>query len=779
MDCDHDPALAGDQRGLLGGLTDAQQQAVTHVDGPLLVLAGPGSGKTTVVTRRVAYLVSQGIPAWSILALTFTNKAAGEMRDRIESRLPTDLPGRRGLTVTTFHSFCARLLRRYAAEAGLEQNYSIYDTADQRDAVKQALTRAEMNTKNWSPASVLSEISNAKNKLLDATEYAAQASDFYHRSIAKAYAAYEKILSDNDALDFDDLLMRTANMLRYEPTVREELQDRFQYLLIDEYQDTNHAQFLIAHTLASAHKNICVVGDPDQSIYGWRGADIRNILEFEQHYPDAALVPLGQNFRSTGHIVAVAAELISHNTQRKHKHLHTELDDGEKPTIVSCRDEHHEAALITDTFRSLNDAYGTPWKEMAVVYRMNSLSRVLEEAFRRTGIPYVIARGTAFYDRKEVKDAVAYLRVIVNPNDEISLRRIINTPTRGIGKTTMERLELHAIHRQVSLLQAMRESSSVNGLGPRAIKAIEHFVAMLDDWRTSEQGTLMETTTHTVELADLVERVVRESGLEVSYARSRLEEDEERLENLGELISAASQFEMPAENEGAPEINDRPTENQPAERVPSVIRQLAAFLESIALVADADAINPEHGAVTLLTLHTAKGLEYEAVAVAGLEEGLLPHGRALESASELEEERRLAFVGMTRAKRHLLLTRASVRTHRGLRERTIPSQFLRELPEDHITAVDQSGFGERAALSGTEFDDPSIEPFYDDLQHAPDAYGGVGNMSVGALVRHPTFGVGRIEAITRRPAGSSARVAFTSGTVKTLILDYAKLELVD
>ncbi|MEM7227833.1 MAG: UvrD-helicase domain-containing protein [Planctomycetota bacterium] len=739
------------------GLTDAQQSAVLHVDGPLLVLAGPGSGKTTVVTRRVAYLIEQGIPPWQILALTFTNKAAGEMRDRIDLLIPDDLRGRRGLTVTTFHSFCARLLRLYANEASIAERFTIYDTSDQRDAVKQAIATAGLTTKNWTPAAVLSAISAAKNKLLGADEFAASATDFYERSIARAYSAYEKILRTNEAMDFDDLLLVVARLLRDNAEVRGELQERYQYLLIDEYQDTNHAQFVIAHALAAEHTNICVVGDPDQSIYGWRGADIRNILEFEQQYPDATTVPLGQNFRSTGHIVSAAAALIERNRARKAKRLYTELEEGELPRVITCQDERHEASLIADQFQQLHESLQIPYGEMAVLYRINALSRVLEDAFRTRHMPYVIARGTAFYERKEIKDALAYLRLIANPSDEVALRRIINTPTRGIGKTSLDRVEIYAIHHQLNLASALHRVGSVEQLSKRAVTSIGNFTTMVDGWRGAADDDAFMGQADPPNLAELVERVVRESGLEAMYAKSRADEDRDRLENLSELISAAAEFVMPQVDEGE------------TPREPTLLNQLSAFLESVALVSDADAIDPARGAVTLMTLHAAKGLEFDTVAMAGLEEGLLPHARAAGNTEELEEERRLCFVGMTRAKRRLQLSRAAVRTQRGIRERTIESQFIRELPDDHIDVHDFAGIDDMLSSAAEDFlDGPHLDP-YDD---------GTG-LEIGSRVRHPTFGVGRVEAFSPRAVGATAKVNFDSVGVKTLVLDFARLQRVD
>jgi DNA helicase II / ATP-dependent DNA helicase PcrA len=766
-----------DPQSLLADLTEPQKEAVMHVDGPLLVLAGPGSGKTRVITRRIAWLVAQGIPAWQILALTFTNKAAGEMRERVERLLPTDVPGRKGLTVTTFHSLCARLLRRYADAAGLPDSFTIYDAADQRDAVKKAIEESGLSTKNWTPASVASEISRAKNQLLDASGYAAQATDFRDRSIAKIYKAYEAILGQTKSVDFDDLLMRMAKMLRDKPAVRAELQERYRYVLIDEYQDTNHAQFMIAHLLVSpmpgarvdeapgggvdefgipiessggsrtAAANICVVGDPDQSVYGWRGADITNILEFEEHFPNAKIIPLGQNFRSSANIVAVAAGLIQHNRRRKHKRLYTELDEGEKPAVVICRDEHHEAALAVDEFRRRREQ-GISWKDMAVLYRMNALSRVMEDAMRRAQIPYQIARGTAYYERKEVKDLISYLRVVANPADDVALRRVVNTPARGISDATVGKLETVAAQRRMSLLESLRSADESAGLNARAVAACRRFAATVDAWRENLHPTgLLDGAGGT--LAEIVGRILKGSGLEDLYRKSQAEEDEERLRNLEELISAAAEFQ--------PAVDD--TRDAPL----TPAGMLTAFLESIALVSDADAIDPASGAVTLLTLHAAKGLEFTCVALIGMEEGLLPHARAAQSEHELEEERRLCFVGITRAKKHLLMTSAAYRTTRGLRERMMKSHFIEELPAQHITISQQN--------------DPFLDQDEDPVVHTrPFGSEAVRNFPVGCLVRHEQFGIGRIEAVMPRGSSSSARVNFQSVGPKTLVLEFARLQ---
>ncbi|MHC5025869.1 MAG: ATP-dependent helicase [Planctomycetota bacterium] len=740
---------------LLDDLTEPQCEAATLIDGPVLVLAGPGSGKTTVVTRRVAYLIHQGIPPWQILALTFTNKAAGEMRERIDRLVPEDIRGRRGLTVATFHSFCARLMRVHGPALGLDSTWTIYDGGDQRDAIKRAIGRSGLSTENWAPGTVASAISQAKNRLMTADEFAATAGDFSSRSIARIYTAYERILKDNSALDFDDLLLLTARLFRDDATVRGELQERFQYMLIDEYQDTNHAQFVIADTLAQAHGNICVVGDPDQAIYGWRGADIRNILEFEERYPNARTVALGRNFRSTEHIVAAAAGVIACNRQRRPKPLTTDLGEGRLVTVMTTADEHHEARVIVEAMQKHHEEDDIPYREMAVLYRVNALSRVLEEAMRNARVPYVIARGTAFYERKEVRDALAYLRLVVNDRDEVALRRIVNDPPRGIGKTSLDRLDAWAMANGLPLLDALARAGEVQGLTARAANAMVRFAAMLRKWQAPHHEGGPAT------LGDLAERVVSEGGLEAHYKKPGQQDGEDRLANLAELISAAAQFE--------PVEPDEQDEELPGvESMTPVCARLLAFLESVALVSDADRVDPERGAVTLMTLHTAKGLEFGVVAMAGLENNLLPHSRAAHDVTELEEERRLCFVGMTRAKRHLYMSRAQVRTQRGLRERTVPSLFLEEIPAQHT---------EQSDLVGDVWE-PSRE-WYDGPVATPGGTMGDGALVVGCRVRHPRFGLGRIDALTPRPTGSAARVMFDEAGLKTLIVEYAKLEVVE
>lgn len=853
------PSKLGDdapkENPILAGLTEAQKSAVLHTEGPLLILAAAGSGKTRVITRRIAHLVEKGVAPWSILALTFTNKAAGEMRERVtvqiageqalEEGAPPD-PRMRGLTITTFHSLCARLLRRYAERAqlpGLKPDYTIYDSSDQMSAMKRVLKEMNLQSSNWPPRTVLSAISNAKNELMDAQKYEANAFDYYAKQIAKIYIRYEQVLRQAGAIDFDDLLLYTVKLLETHEDIRAELTSRWRYLMIDEYQDTNSVQFKITSLLAAPppplpgmedqapeQPNICVVGDPDQAIYGWRGADISNILDFEEHFPGATAILLGENFRSTAPILQAADTLIKRNEHRRDKPLYTSKEGGEPITVIRCNNERHEGELVADYFRKLHDEDGIAWRDMAVFYRVNSFSRVMEDAMRQHGIPYKIARGTAFFEREEIKNALAYLRVVANPNDTVSLLRVVNTPTRGIGKTTLDVIQGAAVRANISLWQGLTRAKEL-GLNPRALASIDKFVTMINDWTGG--GTFLGASVSTT-LHELVERVITESTLEAHYTKqakaSGAESDEERLDNLSELITSARDFEReydPADDPAAFTDVESAQSGQVGE-VPELLAMLRAYLESIALVADADAVDSSTGTVTLMTLHASKGLEFPAVAMIGLEEGSLPHSRANESQSELEEERRLAFVGITRAMKHLQITNANRRTIRGMSERMIPSRFLEEIGREHIIFSDHSDAYDYDEGAG-EYDDAfsskpspsrsfrsgSFKDFKQDPKHKADlerierareqrlanvqprrsmpksatprpsinpggasksksSAGDTNAYPQGSVVRHPQFGEG---VVMKTTPGANARVVveFKSVGRKTLVLEYARL----
>ena len=779
-----------DVNALLDDLTPEQQRAVTATDGPVLILAGAGSGKTRVLTRRIAYLAAQGVDPSSILAITFTNKAAGEMRARVEAATGRRLRdfGRLvhdGPTICTFHSLCLRVLRHYGDILGVPRNFNIYDTSDQSKLMKDVLKQLDVSSTNFPPRNILAAISNAKNALTNAADFAAVAGDFYQKTVARAYAKYEQELAKNEAMDFDDLISRTVTGLRDRPDVLRELQDRFTYIHIDEYQDTNRAQYILAHVLADKYKNLCVVGDPDQSIYAWRGADLRNILDFEGDYPSATVVRLERNYRSTAAILALADALIANNTQRKEKKLVANTPGGEPATLLLCQDEQDEAREVTALLMKLKEDDGYDWSDMAVFYRMNSLTRVMEDALRREHVPYQIARGTEFYNRKEIRDALAYLRLVANTNDEVSLARIVNTPTRGISDASVKSLQAFGVARGLGLFDALRRADDCDALNARAKASVAKFVARIDHWRSlanvdavSEAAgpqpndddnplpTLEEMeadddldmfadvaapeprpeprpAADPLSVRELLERVVAQSGLEAFLHKAGGDEQQE-LANVGELITGANEFDEA--NPGG---------------------SLHDYLHTVALVSDAEHMKGAGGSVTLMTLHAAKGLEFPVVSIIGLEDGCLPHSRARDSLSELEEERRLAFVGITRAEERLILSRATYRTVRGIRERTIPSAFLGELPAGYIDTVDRTSFADFAG-AGRDAQRTVMRTEGDRL---------AGRFRVGQRVRHPKFGAGKILDLS---GGSNAKatIDFATGGQKTLMLDIAGKHLV-
>lgn len=702
---------------LLNNLTEPQRQAVTHAQGPLLVLAGAGSGKTRVITRRAAYLATTVTEPFHVLAITFTNKAAEEMRERVAT---LGLP--RGMLLCTFHALCARLLRQHADCAGVAPNFSIFDQTDRKAAIKETLKRCDLNEKNWPPARIESRISSAKNQMMSPTEFAQNANSFNDRTLAKIYACYEQVMAEQNALDFDDLLLRTAAMLGRDEELRQRFEDRFHYVLVDEYQDTNHAQYVIARALTRERHNLCATGDPDQAIYGWRGADLNNILEFERDFPEATVVRLQQNYRSTQRILSVANAVIAVNILRKGKNLWTENPPGEKVQLREFREAGDEAAALADEVAALNDA-GTAYADIAVFYRVNSLSRVLEDALRTAHIPYRIARGVEFYNRKEIKDAVAYLRILINPDDEVALRRVINTPPRGIGKTTIDRLIARARQTGHSLHDTLFDPACLALVG-RSAARLGRFCELLKKLRGMLDGSV----------AELLKQTLKLSGLEAHY-RALAEGENEQWENLAELINSAAEFDLRGEEDA-----------------------LAEFLAQISLVSDADMIDPAKGAVTLMTLHAAKGLEFRAVFIAGLEDGLIPHQRSENDDRGLEEERRLFFVGLTRAKERLRLSFARRRMVYGRSEMTIPSRFLQELPEEDVERIEADSD-----------DHPNAFPRRGEPADFAD-------WEEGELVRHPRHGLGMVLWIQAGPDATRAGVRFASCGEKTYILEYADLE---
>jgi len=633
-------------------LTASQRKAVLCHNGPLLVLAGPGSGKTRVITYRIAALIASGVQPSSICAITFTNKAAEEMRTRYLATPGAFAGLRRAQSsrahISTFHSLCVRILRQYAAQAYVKPNFSIYDASDQVRCVKAAVKDCGLDSTNFAPAKMLDAISALKTKLIDVDTFKTRAYDFFTRALAKVYACYQRTLEEANALDFDDLLAKTATLLADCGDVCSELGNRFKFLLIDEYQDTNHVQYEIARLLVSSHNNICVTGDPDQSIYRWRGADVGNILAFESNWPDATVIKLEENFRSSPKILRIADNLISFNYNRKPKTLIPTRPDAGQVCITALDDEVEEAFAVAMQVKQLFDE-GASLSDIAVFYRVNSMSRVLEEAFIKNKIPYQIVRGTEFYSRKEIRDVLAYLKVLVNADDEAALLRIINTPARGIGKTTINRVAAYAAVNKITFFQALKRVERVDSLSKAGKAKIAVFVDMLERFKTDLA----------VEVAHLIERVFIESGLSDSLVAAG-DEGRDAVENVRELINAAAQYDQQTQS-------------------PSLLD----YLQQISLFSDVDTYDAAGNRVALMTLHTAKGLEFENVFIVGLEEGLLPHERSnTDDEDEIEEERRLFFVGITRAKTNLYLSYARYRNIRGQSLRTIPSPFLYELGAD-------------------------------------------------------------------------------------------------
>jgi DNA helicase II / ATP-dependent DNA helicase PcrA len=702
----------------LADLNPAQREAVVNTEGPLLVVAGAGSGKTRVLTHRVAHLINAcGVKPNEILAITFTNKAAGEMRDRLESML-----GNAPNWILTFHSACGRILRREAQRLGYRSNFTIYDQADQVRLTKQVLEELDKDPKRFVPRGIHAQISTAKNNLVGPEEYKQRVASFYDQTVADAYELYQKRLSDSNAVDFDDMLYLTVKVLENFPEAREHWQKAFRYILVDEYQDTNHAQYRLLQLLAEKHRNVCAVGDPDQSIYAFRGADIRNIMEFERDFPDTRTIALEQNYRSTNTILRAANSVISNNRERKPKELFSELGEGEPVRALEVEDEHAEARFVAAQIAGLVEE-GFSGSEIAVFYRTNAQSRVLEDVLVRQAIAYQVIGGPRFYERAEVKDVIAYLQVIDNPYDAVSLQRIANKPRRGIGDSSLARLQTYANAHGISLWESL-EFAEEAGVGAAPLKAVRSFRTMVQ----SLMSGALELT-----VPELLERVLQRSGYLDTLEAERTIESQGRIENLQELVGVAQEYHA-----SAPE--------------PS----LSNFLQEISLYSDQDAIRGEQSLVTLMTLHNAKGLEFRAVFMIGMEEGIFPHSRALEEAG-LEEERRLAYVGMTRARERLTLTHASARSLWGARSYNLPSRFLDELPEE---GVDRERL---RPASWTGYKSPAgIAPRGDH----PD-------LSTGDSVLHGTLGEG---VVTQIEPGGVVTVRFTDGSERKLMLDYAPLE---
>jgi DNA helicase-2/ATP-dependent DNA helicase PcrA len=707
----------------LADLNPAQREAVLATEGPLLVIAGAGSGKTRVLTYRVAHLIAAcGVKPNEILAITFTNRAAGEMRDRLEHLLGDTA---RAIWILTFHAACGRILRREAPRLAYRTNFTIYDQADQIRLVKNILEEEGFDPKRFVPRGIHAEISRAKNQLVGPDEYRRRVASFYDQTVAEVYERYQKRLHASNAMDFDDLLYLTVEILERFPDARERWQKAFRYILVDEYQDTNHAQYRLLRLLGERHRNVCAVGDPDQSIYAFRGADIRNILEFERDFGETRTVALEQNYRSTNAILGAANAVIAHNRERKEKQLWSELGQGEPVRVVEVEDEHAEARFVAAGIAALVEQ-GFSASELAVFYRTNAQSRVLEDVLVRQGIAYQVIGGPRFYERAEIKDAIAYLQVIDNPYDAVSLQRIANRPRRGIGDASLARLQTYADAQGISLWEAL-EFAEEAGVGGAPQKAIGKLRTLL---QSCAAGALE------LDVAELLERVLERSGYLEALEAERTVEAQGRVENLQELVGVAREY-----SESASE--------------PS----LSSFLQEISLYSEQDALRGEQSLVTLMTLHNAKGLEFRAVSLIGMEEGIFPHARSVEEQG-IEEERRLCYVGMTRAMEQLVLTHAASRSLWGSRAYNLPSRFLDELPETGV---------ERERLRPTSWSSYGAPA---SSQVAPRE--NVPQLSTGDSVRHGTLGEG---VVTRIEAGGVVTVRFANdGSERRLVLDYAPLE---
>ncbi len=737
---------------ILDNVTEAQKEAITHIDGPLLVIAGAGSGKTRVITRRVGYLVENGTSPSNILSITFTNKAANEMKERLGEFL--DL---RGMWISTFHSMCSRILRSEIEHLDFTKNFSIYDSGDQIKCVKDAMNGLNLDTTNWRPSAVVASISNAKNELLSADEFAEYKSGYYNDVISKVYTKYQKCLEANNALDFDDLLFKVVHLFKNFPEVLERYQEKFRYILIDEYQDTNHAQYAITQLLAQRYENICATGDPDQSIYGWRGANIRNILNFEKDYPDTKTVKLEQNYRSTKNILHVASEIINNNLSRKPKSLWTENSKGNKVRVIRCEDENGEAKEIAANISGFIKS-GDRHSDIAVFYRTNAQSRVLETCMLREGIPYSIVGSVAFFKRKEIKDVLSYLKLCANPDDGLSLERVVNVPTRGIGATTIRRLMEWAALHNVNLLEAISRVPEISEIKAKSSKAVKNFWNIISELQKSPTYPVM----------GFVKQVIEKIGYEDYLVLAYESDSEERLENIEELVNAASEYDV-SNPDGS----------------------LQGFLEEVSLIADIDKWDDAADTVTLMTLHAAKGLEFPIVFITGLEERLLPHSQSRDSDDDVEEERRLCYVGITRAQRDLFLVHARYRTKYGEYSACVPSRFLSEIPVDFVEEIDKTDYNSYADKPYTEYAKRDRESAGDD-DYQYDAGGGDYDelpefnyeesqddieLASGDIVKHAIFGRGRVVKVA--PSSSTIHVDFNNVGMKKLALEYANLERIE
>ena len=729
-----------DESRLLEGLNPAQREAVAATEGPVLVVAGAGSGKTRVLTYRIAHLVQDlEVSPYQVLAITFTNKAASEMKERVGQLVGPVIDS---MWVSTFHSACVRILRREAGRFGYKSSFSIYDAADSLRLITYCLRDLDLDTKRFPPRNIRAAISNAKNELIDHETFASQGSGYFHEQVSEVYRLYQQRLIEASAMDFDDLLKVTVELLGAFPDVLSYYQDRFRYILIDEYQDTNHAQYMLVKMLAEKHGNLCVVGDSDQSIYAFRGADIRNIIEFERDYPDARIILLEQNYRSTQNILDAANAVIANNPARQAKNLWTDSGDGEKIRRYEAQDERDEAAYVAEKVGELEQE-GIAARDMAVFYRTNAQSRVLEEVFVRYGIPYQVIGGTKYYERREVKDGFGYLQVLINPDDQVALKRVLNSPKRGIGDTSVGHIDRYAQAEGITFYDALLKVQDIPGVSSRATKSVGEFLGLLDYLRAQAEGGPRAA----------VNAMLQDSGLVQAFEAERTVEALGRVENLREMLTIAEEFE-----ESGPGREN-------AEGVPWVeldgMSRLQLFLETVSLVNETDemAESSHTGAVTLMTLHNAKGLEFPVIFMVGLEDGVFPHMRSLGEPAEMEEERRLFYVGVTRAEERLFLINAIQRALWGAPNFNGPSRFLREIP-DHLTEEESRVKRDRREAYASRPD-----PLHD--------------VSPGELVIHDHWGRGTVVSVDGAGDKAEAVVDFDGEGKKTLLLAWAPLRKVE
>ncbi|MEV0177895.1 DNA helicase PcrA [Streptomyces sp. NPDC050625] len=769
-----------DAAALLEGLNENQRAAVVHAGSPLLIVAGAGSGKTRVLTHRIAHLLAErNVHPGQILAITFTNKAAGEMKERVEHLVG---PRANAMWVMTFHSACVRILRRESKKLGFTSSFSIYDAADSKRLMALVCRDLELDPKRFPPKSFSAKISNLKNELIDEEDFAAQATDGFEKTLAQAYAMYQSRLREANALDFDDLIMTTVNLLRAFPDVAEHYRRRFRHVLVDEYQDTNHAQYALVRELVgtAAHPvdvppgehdlqpaELCVVGDADQSIYAFRGATIRNILQFEEDYPNATTILLEQNYRSTQTILSAANAVIERNESRRPKNLWTNAGAGAGITGYVADTEHDEAQFVADEIDRLTDAGEAKAGDVAVFYRTNAQSRVFEEVFIRVGLPYKVVGGVRFYERKEVRDVLAYLRVLANPEDSVPLRRILNVPKRGIGERAEAMIDALAQREKISFPQALRRVDEAYGMAARSTNAVKRFNVLMEDLRTIVESGAGPAT--------VLEAILERTGYLAELQASTDPQDETRIENLQELAAVALEFEQEREEGAATSGAAAPGGT------------LADFLEQVALVADSDQIPDEDeegsGVITLMTLHTAKGLEFPVVFLTGMEDGVFPHMRALGQNKELEEERRLAYVGITRARERLYLTRSSLRSAWGQPSYNPPSRFLEEIPPAHVqwkrtgaAAPVSSGPASGVAASLSSSRSRSSASGASGFATKRVSSKPVVSLAVGDRVTHDQFGLGTVLAVTGQGDNAQATIDFGDAKPKRLVLRYAPVE---